>query len=295
MENKLTTQVKPEQITDNNEDDTQNPNKRPIILCEVCTQNQFKYKCPRCLIKTCCLFCVKKHKKEKNCSGKREKFQKKTINEITLNDIRRDMKFMNEAINETNKAGKKLYEKVSEFSDQKEKDKSRKNMKKFAKKFRNLNLITCPVGMKKFSENKSYIDTKEKKFYWTVKFIFWNRTTSGGQPSTQTEKLEFIFPQPFDDSFYTLDKLLDWAKENKNEMSLELLMYFNNLDLDKDFDFLYKINIKELDKNFIKGKLIKIDKFYYEVLDRKEFLKDMLNGKDVYEFPEFYVVKKNTA
>jgi hypothetical protein len=276
---------------DNNEDDSQN-SKPPIILCEVCSQNQFKYKCPRCLIKTCCLYCVKKHKKEKNCSGKRDKFKSKTLNEITLNDIRTDMTFMNETINETNKASKKLYEKTSEFLDQKEKEKLRKNMKKFAKKFRNINLITCPSGIKKFLENKSYIDTKEKKFYWTVKFIFWDRSKTAGE-SNQSEKLEFIFPQPFDDSDFTLEKLLKWARENKNEMSLELLMYLNNLDLDHDLDFMYRINIKELDKNLIKGRLIKIDKFYYEILDRYEMLKDVLNGKDVYEFPEIYVVKKN--
>jgi len=278
-------------LPDTNEDDSANT-KHPTILCEVCSQNKFKYKCPRCLIKSCCLFCVKKHKKEKNCSGKRDKFQSKTLNEITLNDIRTDMRFMNEAINETNKASKKLYEKTSELQDQKKKEKLRINMEKFAKKFRNINLITCPSGINKFQENKSYIDTKEKKFYWTIKFIFWDRNKTAGE-SNQSEKLEFIFPQPFDDSDFTLDKLLKWAKENKNEMSLDLLMFLNNHNhnLDHDFEFMYRINIKELDKNFIKGRLIKIDKFYYEILDRNELLKEVLNGKDVYEFPEIYIVK----
>ena len=63
-------------------------------------------------------------------------------------------------------------------------------------------------------------------------------------------------------------------------MELDLLLYFNSLDLE-NLNFLNKINIKELDINLIKGKLIKIYKFYYEVYDRKMLVKDLLNGKDV--------------
>ena len=287
----------PQTHIENNDEKLPDSKKNSLIICEVCSINQFKYKCPRCHIKSCSLYCVKKHKKERDCSGKREIFEKKSLNEITLTDLRRDMNFMNEAINETNKASKKHYEKTSELADQK--DKSRKNMKKISKKFRNINLICCPIGIKKFSENKSYIDTKEKKFYWTLKFIFWNResnksinlTIADSQEMEKQEKLEIIFPQPFDDSLYTLDKILIWLSDNKNIMDLDLLMYFNDLNLE-NLNFLYKINIKELDKNLIKGKLTKIDKFYYEVCDRKELLRDVLNGKDVYEFPEFYLEKK---
>ena len=74
---------------------------------------------------------------------------------MTLNDIKRDMNFMNEAINQTYLAIRKFYEKSQEFSDLKEKDKLRKNMKNFSKKFRNSNLNPLFDKNEKFSENFS--------------------------------------------------------------------------------------------------------------------------------------------
>lgn len=41
--------------------------------CELCGKVQWKYKCPRCDKKTCCLACVKQHKVETNCNGIRDK------------------------------------------------------------------------------------------------------------------------------------------------------------------------------------------------------------------------------
>ncbi|CCK73019.1 Bcd1p KNAG_0M01660 [Huiozyma naganishii CBS 8797] len=38
-------------------------------LCDVCQKEEFKYKCPRCLKKTCSLACSKRHKEEDGCSG----------------------------------------------------------------------------------------------------------------------------------------------------------------------------------------------------------------------------------
>ena len=42
-------------------------------MCEVCKEAAFRYKCPRCLKKTCCLACVKLHKTRDECSGLRDK------------------------------------------------------------------------------------------------------------------------------------------------------------------------------------------------------------------------------
>ncbi|CCD24064.1 Bcd1p NDAI_0C04040 [Naumovozyma dairenensis CBS 421] len=37
--------------------------------CEICHEIEFKYKCPKCLKKTCSLKCSQAHKKDDNCSG----------------------------------------------------------------------------------------------------------------------------------------------------------------------------------------------------------------------------------
>lgn len=44
-----------------------------VSKCEMCNQNEYKYKCPRCLIKTCSLACCRQHKLEQNCNGERDK------------------------------------------------------------------------------------------------------------------------------------------------------------------------------------------------------------------------------
>jgi len=42
------------------------------LSCEVCAANQHKYKCPKCLIKYCCLACFKSHK-EHLCEERKSK------------------------------------------------------------------------------------------------------------------------------------------------------------------------------------------------------------------------------
>ena len=42
------------------------PPKEP---CQMCNSNDFKYKCPKCLTKTCSLQCSKDHKVKYNCDG----------------------------------------------------------------------------------------------------------------------------------------------------------------------------------------------------------------------------------
>lgn len=38
--------------------------------CTICHENQAKYTCPACGIKTCSLVCYKEHQEERECSGK---------------------------------------------------------------------------------------------------------------------------------------------------------------------------------------------------------------------------------
>lgn len=55
--------------------------------CEVCNDQEAKYTCPRCEVKTCCLTCVNNHKKELGCSGQRNKVAYKRISEFTNLDL----------------------------------------------------------------------------------------------------------------------------------------------------------------------------------------------------------------
>lgn len=51
--------------------------------CEVCKEEQAKYRCPRCGLETCCLKCVNKHKTENDCNGERDKTAFVAVNDFT--------------------------------------------------------------------------------------------------------------------------------------------------------------------------------------------------------------------
>jgi len=82
--------------------------------CDTCLVNEFKYRCPKCLIKSCSLPCVKKHKEEKGCDGVRstefDANKKMLMSEMTLNTLRKDMSMLEKGINLSNSSKKKNVE-----------------------------------------------------------------------------------------------------------------------------------------------------------------------------------------
>lgn len=249
----------------------------PKPSCEICKQNEFKYTCPRCLVKTCSVKCVKNHKEKLNCSGIKDKFLKcRNIKEIDENNFYKDVSFINESINGVNVANKKIYH--LSHNDENVTEKKHKNLKRLAKKFRNVNFICCPNILQRFKENKSYCDAPNKKFYWSVKFIF---------VISDETKYEHLFTNVFDDIDFTLNTMLDHLKDNIKDVDAKLLPYVSYPDWEKKIKIFYRI-----DQNtnfFTKKKCSKIGNYYYEECDWNLTLKELIDGKDVYEYPEFYI------
>ncbi|XP_052072992.1 zinc finger HIT domain-containing protein 3-like isoform X3 [Mytilus californianus] len=57
-------------------------------VCEVCTENESKYKCPACLLKYCSLLCYKKHKEA--CKDTKDKTEQSKKSEEDTNVIHSD-------------------------------------------------------------------------------------------------------------------------------------------------------------------------------------------------------------
>ena len=111
------------------------------------------------------------HKEKFKCNGKKPKFSSKHIKQFEEKELYQDLRYMTEMINDTNRANKTLFN-LTEADQKRLKEKKQKNFKKLCKKFRNVNLELCPTVLTRFNENKSYCDSKQRKFYWTVKFNF---------------------------------------------------------------------------------------------------------------------------
>lgn len=253
-------------------------NDDTIPLCQSCKVNQVKYTCPRCFYKTCSVACVKAHKKKFNCNGQRDKF-KKVSSQAEYNEkvFYRDINFLNSTINEINTSNRKVFA-LSEDLD-KSQNKINKNFKRICKKFRNVTYYKSPLIMSCCQENRSYSESSTKKIFWTVKFYF------------VTQNLQHLFSKiQFDDETYTLNSIGEYLFTNKNEINQpELLKYID----EKEWILKYKVCMrikKEIIKDFTN--VFCQENYYYEIQDINIPLKNVLNGKEVYEYPQFYLFQK---
>lgn len=240
--------------------------KQQILNCHICKQAEAKYKCPKCQVRTCCLICVKEHKKRYRCNGTKDKFNIKSSKDFGEKDFRKDLRFLNEMINFTNSSSKLAFNVIED----EEFDKKHKNLRKLSKKFRNLNLERCPPKFSRFKENKSYCDSKLKKFYWTIRFNFYK------------EKLSHLFLTPFDDSEFTLNSIFETLVKDKSNLSLESLVLLEN-NKNKDI----KVYIKKVDSNA--NNIEKIEDGYYEACETNVLLKEVIKNNTIFEYPEFLV------
>lgn len=296
------------------------------LNCEICKQALFKYTCPACNLKTCSLQCVNTHKKIKRCSGKKPKFKKQLESN---EDLMKDVKFLSNMINKTNCISKQVYNNLyekdnyiqtlnenetnnnesnnnneelvnTELEVKKSKDKKLKNLIKLCRKFRNVIYERCPMHLSRFNENNSYCDSKSKKFFWTVRLYFLNinlsantisNTNSNNNNSTYIPS--HIFPTPFDDSVSSLNSILEYLINNKNEISdvevLSSLSEVKSVESINNYSFYYRISKIDYE-NFIlmnTGKEIDMRKN-----NSSNDLKVNLKEDHVMKYNEFFFFRK---
>ena len=63
-------------------------------LCFVCQKNNFKYVCPACKRRTCCVECSKKHKEMTGCTGKKTRSEFIGLSDMNDNTMMEDYKFL---------------------------------------------------------------------------------------------------------------------------------------------------------------------------------------------------------
>ena len=252
------------------------------ILCEICKKEEYKYNCPKCKLKTCSVTCVKNHKKKYGCDGEKDKFKKLSKqSEYTEQVFHRDINFLNTAINDINMSNKKVYN-LTEETDTSQ-NRTFKTFKRILKKFRDINYFKSPLIMECNKVNKSYSDTNLKKIFWTVKFNFLD------------EKLFYISDTTFDGDETDLKKIIEYLGKNKqsiDEKNVGVLNIIKDEDWYNKYNFYLKMDIYSLNLEE-KKKYFYYNKYYYSSCDLNININELLKGKNVYEFPEFYLILKN--
>ena len=91
-----------------------NSNNTKMGNCRMCeeeetttTVGEGKYRCPKCLLISCSLKCVNKHKKKFNCDGKRDRFQFVNLKEMEDKHVTSDFRFLEEATEVLDRAKRK--------------------------------------------------------------------------------------------------------------------------------------------------------------------------------------------
>ncbi|KAI8378490.1 hypothetical protein BD560DRAFT_297507, partial [Blakeslea trispora] len=63
-------------------------------LCQLCQTHNWIYTCPRCLIHTCSVDCVKQHKQNSECSGVRDKTSYVSLQKYTESNMMSDYTYL---------------------------------------------------------------------------------------------------------------------------------------------------------------------------------------------------------
>ena len=262
-------------------DSDQENSEENKILCDICKKEEYKYNCPKCKIKTCSVNCVKAHKKKYGCDGEKDKFKLVSKQgEYNEQVFHRDVNFLNNAISDINMSNKKVYN-LTENTDTSQ-NKTFKTFKRILKKFRDINYFKSPMIMECNKYNKSYSDTNLKKIFWTIKFNFLD------------EKLYYISDIVFDGDETNIKKLIDYLNKNKESIdknNVSILNIIKDDDWYKKYGFYIKMDIFSLNYEEKKN-YFNYNKYYYYQCDLDMNINEILKGKNVYEYPEFYLIKK---
>ena len=91
-----------------------NSNNTKMGNCRMCIEDETtttvgegKYRCPKCLLISCSLKCINKHKEKFNCDGKRDRFQFVNLKEMEDKHVTSDFRFLEEATEVLDRAKRK--------------------------------------------------------------------------------------------------------------------------------------------------------------------------------------------
>ncbi|XP_068659350.1 uncharacterized protein [Aristolochia californica] len=139
------------------------------MFCQECNQNQWKYKCPGCSIRTCSLPCVKSHKQRTNCIGKRNRTEFVPLSEFDDNLLTSDYNFLEE----TKRVAESAERMLNGFGgNYRFKMPFKLRLLRNAAGRRKTRLFLLPGGMSRREKNQSLYDQKKKSILWTVEWHF---------------------------------------------------------------------------------------------------------------------------
>ncbi|XP_039765668.1 box C/D snoRNA protein 1 [Pararge aegeria] len=252
------------------ESDNEISNPSRLGDCEVCGSNEAIYTCPKCEVKTCCLECVRIHKKELECDGTRDRTKFIYMKDFTDTDLLSDYRLLEECarfVYAVKKDEKKRFTRI-------DKDLPIHLHKlKLAARHRGTVLQFLSQNFTRHKINTTKYIYKTNQIQWRVEWIF---------PNVEAKPLKFV----------------DEICTEKSKLS-ELLDKFLNpnapgFEGSKDLVYYKSAGFSGV-KVLLKAEKLKGSAKKFFELDTTESLAENLSGKCIVEFPIIFVVLKDHA
>lgn len=230
-------------------------------MCAVCGSSSSKYCCPACLKKTCSLTCVRKHKEQDNCTG-RKTVSFKRVSEFTDKDLVDDY-FLLEEVNEGIERAARMRKSICKTHAVQQRDCPSWLLKlKHEARLRGTRIRSSPSGSSRAIANRTMFQYKSHTIYWTLEWMFNNELGP-----------EFKITDDRISENEVIGKILS-EKLHSDEMDIRLQPYAANAD-----DLIILLRHSATDQ-------------FHEV-DKYLSLKKLLLGKSVIDFPTFVVTHRN--
>jgi len=140
-------------------------------LCEICYAFEAKYRCPACERRTCSVECVRRHKEQYDCTGKRPRTEPVApVNNFSSHHIMRDFGFLEEVDFAIDRAGREMEHQSQELKLYQKKTSQRRQALLDACSWpsRRVNLVFAPAALSLARSNTSKVmggvsDNKSQK------------------------------------------------------------------------------------------------------------------------------------
>ncbi|CAH0405671.1 unnamed protein product [Chilo suppressalis] len=238
--------------------------------CEVCGSSSAIYTCPKCEVKTCCLSCVRIHKKELDCDGIRDRTKFIRVKDFTDSDLLSDYRLLEECarfVYGVKNDKKKKFTRVD-----KELPLHLYKLKVAARQ-RGTVIQFLAQNFTRHSVNTTRLNYKSNVINWRVEWVF---------PNVESAPLKFVDEKCPEAKRISelLDKYMD--PDAAPFDGSKALIYYRSVGFS---------GIKIL----LKAEKVKGSARKFFELDPADTLAENLSGKCIVEFPIIFVVLKDHA
>jgi hypothetical protein len=250
---------------------TLSSNKKVYVdLCEVCEKLLSKYKCPNCGIISCSLDCVRQHKEDSGCNGKRNKTAFVHLKQFTDSHLMSDYCFL-EDVDRCVNSGARMRGQVTGASMP-----CRRKVQelKAEAKRRGIRFFFLSHGMEKREQNVSFFDKSKRKIFWKIKLIFAESETEFVEENVcEDDTLRALLTKylhPVDSSPWLRYKLMQYVSPPTEDM-------FSKVEV------------------LLKAERLKGKETRYHKMDPCKSISGNLRHKTIVEFPELHIVLQSNV